>query len=337
MNIHPRIIKIAVGLLKFLQLQLFITLISFPILISWGLPISLLSPVGNLIFAPVLTLFLLLSSLIFFTTLLHMPNGLLCFCLEKTTEWWLWFMEYANKSWLYGFAKPSWLILIATPALALCILHFRFIRSAIVSTLCFLALLVATCWYIHHTHSKNNSLIEALPCNRGTVTMIHHANQLVIVDPGVIGQSISAPTWVEYTLIPTILKSTGKTCIDHLILMQPSQMLFMAIAALVQKIEIKHVHLLCWDGTLTKREWAHFFALKQALQENNCSLRRIGTKPMTIHLTKSEIINITILDHIITQKDITYPALQVTAQIGEQAVCAQSYKHKKAALVKKTK
>jgi hypothetical protein len=48
-------------LVTFTQTQLVITLISLPILVAWGLGYSVMSLVGNLLFSPVLTLFLILS------------------------------------------------------------------------------------------------------------------------------------------------------------------------------------------------------------------------------------------------------------------------------------
>ena len=326
MNLNPRIKKIADRLLKFLQLQLFITLISFPILVSWGLPISLLSPIGNLIFAPVLSLFLLLSSLMFFTSLLYIPNGLLCFLLEKVTTWWIAIMANANNSWLFGFAKPSWFVLIIIPILALVLLHIRFIRSHLISTLCFLALFILCCGYIYLTHSNNRTYMESIACNRGSITLIHHNNTVTIIDPGVIGQSIAAPTWVEYTLMPAITKITGRTTIDHLILMQPGSMLFQAIATLAQKMIIKNTYLTCWQGTVSKYEWANFFKLKEALNNNHCMFKRIGTKPIPIAISSNDQLIITPTEHLITTKQIKYPAVTVAGSFGTHTCCVTSYK-----------
>lgn len=81
--------KIGPWIGKFLYLQLFISLIAFPLLLCWGLPISLLSPVGNLIFGPFLTVFLFLSSMLFFTELLYLPNGWIASVLDTFTQSWL--------------------------------------------------------------------------------------------------------------------------------------------------------------------------------------------------------------------------------------------------------
>jgi len=120
MTLIMKITKIQRWFLRFIQVQLFITTISLPILLSWGLPISLLSPLGNLIFFPVLVLFLLLSSLVFFFEIIHIPNEWLIYCLEKVTLAWFSILSIGNGATaLIGFSKPPKLFLIALPLLTL--------------------------------------------------------------------------------------------------------------------------------------------------------------------------------------------------------------------------
>ena len=61
-------------LMRTIYVQLYLSLMSSPILIYWGLPVSLASPLGNILFNPLLVVFLFFSSLLFFTELLHIPN-----------------------------------------------------------------------------------------------------------------------------------------------------------------------------------------------------------------------------------------------------------------------
>src|SRR3972149_9378673 len=109
------------SLLKSIQLQLFISFISLPFLIGWGLPISLLTPVSTLIFGPFLTCFLLISSLIFFLELFYLPNGALIWCLEKVTSAWLACLSLEQRAWLIGFSKPPLIVLLLIPLIALAI------------------------------------------------------------------------------------------------------------------------------------------------------------------------------------------------------------------------
>src|SRR5438445_4320197 len=100
------------SLLKSVQLQLFISFISLPFLIGWGLPISLLTPFSTLIFGPFLTCFLLISSLIFFLELLYLPNALFIWLLELVTSIWLACLNLEQRAWLIGFTKPPIIVLI---------------------------------------------------------------------------------------------------------------------------------------------------------------------------------------------------------------------------------
>ena len=117
------------SIIDILQLQLFLTLTAFPILLAWGLPLSWMSLISTPLFSPLFTLFLLLSSLIFFTELLFLPNALFIYGLEKVAQFWLWILHFENGSWLIGFTKPSFLLLLLCPLSTLFIMHHKKIKS----------------------------------------------------------------------------------------------------------------------------------------------------------------------------------------------------------------
>jgi len=319
--------KIIFWILRFLKLQLFISLFAMPILLWWGLPLSILSPIGNLIFGPALTLFLMLSSLLFFTELLHIPNTPIAWCLDAITKSWIYCMQSSNHPWLFGFATPSVLFLLAIPLLAMLVLHFRKFTHIWQSVLCLSLLLVGSCLYIKTTHTKTNN-IQIIPCNRGQLTLLHDKKHLIVIDPGVIGQRISAASWVEYTLVPELIKSSGKTTIDSLILLQPGAMLFDAITTLVSKIKVKEIYLICWQGSMTKYEWAKFFAMKRMLDCQGTVMHRITNKEMEIVLTHASKVMIQPTECIIKQKDIEYPAVTVCGHICSNPFSVQSHKYK---------
>jgi len=62
-------------LINFLHSQLIVTLVALPILVAWGLPSSVMTFIGNLVFAPVLTIIIILASLLFFTQLVGISNA----------------------------------------------------------------------------------------------------------------------------------------------------------------------------------------------------------------------------------------------------------------------
>src|SRR6266478_7808031 len=127
--------------LKSIQLQLFITFISLPFLIGWGLPISLLTPISTVIFGPFLTCFLLISSLIFFLELFYIPNSILIWCLEQITHIWLMCLNLEQRTWLVGFIKPPVIILFLIPLVALVIIHNKKITTLSLRTIVLASLL----------------------------------------------------------------------------------------------------------------------------------------------------------------------------------------------------
>lgn len=116
--------------LNFLQTQLVVTIASVPILIGWGLSISLMTFVGNLLFAPVLTIFLVLSSLVFFTQLLHIPNEWLIGALDRFTLCWDAVLAYGSPGWLIEFRRLPTLVLVATPVFMIIVLSWAKMRTA---------------------------------------------------------------------------------------------------------------------------------------------------------------------------------------------------------------
>ena len=102
---------------NFLLIQLMVTLTSLPILIWWGLPISKVSFIGNLIFTPVLTIFLIISSLVFFTEFLNIPNLYLIKILEKITTLWNSILVCGQKNWLVGFSRINIIFIVSIPVI----------------------------------------------------------------------------------------------------------------------------------------------------------------------------------------------------------------------------
>lgn len=313
--------------LRFLKLQLFISLFAMPILLWWGLPLSILSPIGNLIFGPVLTLFLMLSSLLFFSELLHIPNGAIAWCLDMLTKAWLSVIQINGHPWLFGFATPSPLFLLAIPLVALLILHFKKFTHIGHSVLCFSILLVGSCFYIKMIATKT-APIATIPCNRGELTLLHDKTNLTVIDPGVLGQRISAKSWIEFSLVPQLIKTGGTTSIDTLIVLQPGAMTFQAVGALVTKVKVKTVYLVCWKGSLAKHEWREFFNMKRALEAHHVNLIRIGQHEVNIPLSGTSHLTIKPLTKTIRHKEIEFPGIQIFGTIGDQSFQVQSQKLK---------
>jgi hypothetical protein len=181
------------SLFKNIQLQLFISFISLPFLISWGLPISLVMPVSTLIFGPFLTCFLLISSLIFFLELLYIPNTLFIWCLEQVTNIWLACLNLEQRAWLVGFQKPPLLILCCIPFIALALVHSKKIITIPMRTGLLALLLITTCGALKLFPYAQYNAITKIPCNKGELTLINPTSLSVHPDPSTMLRSKRAP------------------------------------------------------------------------------------------------------------------------------------------------
>lgn len=200
-------------LLKFLELQLFITVCSLPIFVYWGLPISLMTLVGNLIFAPILTLFIFLSAIIFFTELFFIPNGLCIQALDAVTRVWLNILSYGDKSWLIGLKQDYFLLSIIPFIMAFVIVKYRMKREYKVGAL--LCLTVSTTFLLHSFPHSNDCVIELASGNK-KVMLFTHQQRAMVYENGLFSKK-SARSFIKYTMLPALLKKTGKANIDTII------------------------------------------------------------------------------------------------------------------------
>jgi len=231
-NIYHWIIRVC-------TLQLFLTFFSLPILIAWGLPLSLLTIFGNIIMVPFLSIFLFLSSCIFFTEFFYIPNNWLIFLCEYTTDFWMFILSWHPTYCLYGFKRPSLFIIIIMGFLFLIVYYF-FIRHMIpIQRLFILLSFLIILMMVNHLWSKNLTGFFEISCNNGTVILVTDHGKTMLIDPGCIARNASAASWVEHTLAPFIIKNTGSLHIDYFIILQPRQRLFEALIKLLSTISIK--------------------------------------------------------------------------------------------------
>ncbi|MCL4361840.1 hypothetical protein M1446_05805 [Candidatus Dependentiae bacterium] len=191
-------------------------LISLPILISWGLPISLLSPIGNLIFSPLMTLFMFVSCIIFFTELVGISNYFLIKILEKLTLFWTYILDFASHKYLIYFPKPPLLLTIFLVFLILFILWFKNLTSfkrifIFFSLICLLHSLL------------NNFLIEKnfsieIVCSRSKVDLLKFANKISLIDSGVLSKFKGFKSWADYVLLPKLIQNSGSNKINYLVI-----------------------------------------------------------------------------------------------------------------------
>ena len=317
--------RVEKSLLRSIQLQLYLTLISGPILVYWGLPVSVASPLGNILFHPLLTAFLLLSSLIFFCQILHIPHGIFVYALAKTSHSFHYFLAFGSQQWLIGFVQPPLWILLALPLATGLILCCKKTRTPYRSIGCLLALSVFFGTYLKF--SSKQLPIASIACNRGYIGMLNTHNQIVLIDPGVLGAHASSSSWIEFTLVPTMIKMTGQTIIEHLVVLQPSQLTFDAVRALCNTCHVKRIYMPFWNGTMTQGQKRSYAQYMDVVQNNAIEIIRIK-QGLVIELD-SEKLTFIPRKQPIKSKQMGYEAWQVSGTINGKPVNYFSQKLKK--------
>lgn len=307
------------SLLKSIQLQLFISFISLPFLIGWGLPISLLTPVSTLLFGPFLTCFLLVSSLIFFLELFYIPNAFFIWCLEQITTIWLACLNLEQRAWLVGFCKPPVIILLCIPLIALAIVHSKKITTTLNRTGLLGLLLVTTCVVLKlfpYTHDT----ITTIPCNKGNITLINYNNTLTIIDPAFIASRPNYESFISYTLVPEIIQKTGSMQIDHLVIGKFNTRILDAVQFLATKMYIKNLYIPAWQGRIPPFAWRSYVALKKTIVAQNGTIKSISYKKQLNNDPTCRLFIEPSSDKPICYYDATYKTLCINGTIDNKTV-----------------
>lgn len=303
---------------KFLQLQLFITIASWPILIYWGLPISIASPIGNLIFAPFLTIFLLLSSLIFITEIINFPNLLLIDTLEIFDNVFKWFISFGNHSWLISFYKPSLIISVLIPVFALIIAHNKVLINPKSKTFALVILLMFTSIFLKY-QAKSGEFIKTINFFNKEITIIKSKEKNIIIDSGALGCKVSANNWVNYKFIP-ILWQNGIDNIDSLIILKPSSTILKSVNLICEKIKIKNIYIISWSGELNNVGWFAWQTLLEFVKKNKINFFIIDKDNYRINLFNNNFIEIKPQEKIIKKNKLKYKNTQVNINFLNQNI-----------------
>ncbi len=224
--------------LLFLELQLLISIVTTPFLIGWGLPLSTISIVGNLFFSPFLTIFICVSSFIFITDIFGISNIFLQNILNTITYVWCILLSYGSPSYLIVFENKL-LPIASIVALLACSIYYNKIACQ-KSRLCILLIMstiLPVVSYIQKPFSKHHKI-----CNgRKNFYIILYKDQIYAIDLQALGAKKGYESWIEYTLIPEIIKHTGFYKIDCLITTTPTQRSQQAVYFLSQHLSIKRI------------------------------------------------------------------------------------------------
>jgi hypothetical protein len=232
--------KVQQYLLPILRIQLFITLVALPILVYWGLAVSSLTIFGNIIFTPLLTAFLLISSLIFFFELFYIPNYWLIYLLEKLTCLWLKISPPCPKAWLLFFPQTTCILFLGAFLLTIYAIN---LRINLIKQLLLLSLILLTSLFI----AKLNFWIRldqiALKHRKTKLQIFYQpSGTLVIYDYGIMNQRYGIQNWLCYKLLPALIKNFGTLTVSDLYLSKSNQFTKTNVELLQQNLDIKNVH-----------------------------------------------------------------------------------------------
>lgn len=304
-----------------LQLQLFLTLLSLPILAIWGLPFSLMSPLGNIIFTPFLIVFLLLSSCMFFAELLHLPYGLCAQLLDQLTALWTKIMDCGARTWLTGVSHIPFLYILCIAIAPFFIMSCKHTKSLLRSIVCFVCIFAGMVGYIKLSPPPHS--ISSIACARGELTLITTPTCTILVDPGYLGSMTNAASWAHYTLIPELIKM-GITTIDHVIVLQPKGFAFEALEQLCCFLCIEKIWLPFWSGTMKASHCLRYKKLIKVLPTTKTQLLRIKDVQEIRIGNVDHLLTITKTPRNITVGGITYSAFICSAQIDNKKVTLYS-------------
>lgn len=230
--------KLKTNFLFFLELQLLISLVILPILIAWGLPISMMSIVGNLVFAQFLSIFIFLSALLFSSNLLGISNYFITQALELVTNIWYYFLSFGSAYWLIGL--PLWIFPISLgSAIIVCVMYHTntYNQSKRILILGILLVMIFTINQIFQPRYAQATMIHG--ASKIHFIKVHH--KIYAFDCGALGARPSSQSWIEYTLIPSLIKSMGATSIDTLVLCKSNSRTHQAVNQFIQRIPTKHL------------------------------------------------------------------------------------------------
>ena len=130
--------------------------------------------------------------------------------------------------------------------------------------------------------------------------------------------------------MPHLAKKYGTTTIDHLIILQPNKIIFDALIALQEKIIIKKIYLVMWEGKLPFYWWSRYARLRDTCKEKNCKIIYIQKKEIILQIRhlNTHPNNIPTRSVYIQMNEFSYPAIHMHGLIDNRPLDIYSAKHK---------
>lgn len=302
-------------LIKICYIQLVVSIYSFLITVFWGIPFSPLSLLGNLFFNPILILFLGLSTLLFFTELFFIPNQYIAYILDFVSSWWIYILKCGpGNSFNITSRPPSYLLvgIICCATFIIIIQHYSHLKK------CTLLLLLICCICCYMQQQEKPPIWTEINCNKGSIWLIATRNELILMDQGYMGQSVAAESFVEYTLVPTLIQLYGTCTITRTILLQPSTTTFKAVKKLLELCNIQHIYIPVWQTHNNTKIASAFMQMKEMANSKNCHLHRLTAAKYLLSKENGHTIELHTLPTSISTSGIAYTAYVISGSIDNK-------------------
>jgi len=277
-----------------LQLQLFLSCLSLPIMLWWGLPFSLLSIIGNLIFTPFLMLFLFLGSVLFLCGLCNYYPPTLIFLLDTVTRFWLLLLSFPNRPLLLYGKTPHFLILCAIPLAAFYVMGSRRIHQSAIRTALLIGILVVSFVALKAPISPNAPEILPLACGKSHHYFIYTQDKTALILTNAYLFSQEYESWAEYTLCSQLAQKYGRIKIDYLIILKPQAHTLSMAIALCNKCRPREIYVPFWssDSDPEKKIARSYGALLGCLRSCKGTIVRIGNKKRALELSPKVFLHL---------------------------------------------
>ena len=229
--------KMGSFVLTFLELQLFILLVSWPLCIWWGIPLNPTSILGNLLMAPCITVMLALCSLITVGLLLGFECTFLITCFENCSTWWSMVLEYAPKLPNIVCACPHPLMLIPL-ALSpwIIVAYVRESDKKIILFICFAVSLYGLLKAI-----EPQTFSHIFKHSQHLFILGKYRNKTFLIDFGKSRRTNSNAYVIKRYLIPEWYRMVGTNFIDYVLVLKSSPSVEHFYTELQKKITLRTI------------------------------------------------------------------------------------------------
>lgn len=181
--------------LNLLELQIFLTLISWPLLLCWGLPLSVLTLLGNSILMPFLLISLILCTCTTLLLFAGLPALYIISLFEYSWYWWHFILSLIDKPFFFCFVAPP--LLSALFVLGLTISITLFIRGRFYRIFCYVVTFVL--FFIYLNLMQPSKVIQKIPFEHRFALLIHYSGKTCLLVPKLLKKENSL-RWIRTTL-----------------------------------------------------------------------------------------------------------------------------------------